>query len=138
MITACLTTSFLQEILQGVHDLSVDTLKIALYESSASLGPSTTVYTSSGESVGTGYIAGGATLSNVTVQSSPGVGYVDFDNPTWTGTFVTRGALIYNSSKANRSIAVLDFGIDQVVNARPFLVQLPPNNPQASIIRIQF
>jgi len=138
MITACLTTSFLQEILQGVHDLSVDTLKIALYGSSASLGPSTTVYTSSGESVGTGYIAGGATLSNVTVQSYPGVGYVDFDNPTWTGTFVTRGALIYNSSKSNRSIAVLDFGIDQVVNARPFLVQLPPNNPQASIIRIQF
>jgi hypothetical protein len=138
MITACLTTSFLQEILLAVHDLSTDTLKVALYGNSATLGPATTAYTTAGEVVGTGYTAGGQTLAGVLVQSAPGVAYVDFSNPTWTGTFSTRGALIYNASKADRSIAVLDFGVDQVVVGQPFLIQAPPDNPQTAIIRIQF
>lgn len=139
MITACLTTSFLREILEGVHDLATDTLKIALYSSAATLGEATTAYSSSDEVVGPGYTAGGETLTNVVVQSSAGVAYVDFDNPTWAGgTFSTRGALIYNASKADRSIAVLDFGTNQTPVGQPFMVQVPPDNPQTAIIRVQF
>lgn len=139
MITACLTTSFLQEILEGVHDLASDTLKIALYTSAATLGPATTAYSTANEVVGPGYTAGGETLTNVVVQSAAGVAYVDFDNPAWAGaTFSTRGALIYNASKADRSIAVLDFGVNQVMVGQPFLIQVPPDNPQTAIIRIQF
>lgn len=139
MITACLTTSFLREILEGVHNLATDTLKIALYSSAATLGPATTAYSSSDEVVGLGYTAGGETLTNVVVQSAAGVAYVDFDNPTWAGgTFSTRGALIYNASKADRSIAVLDFGTNQTPVGQPFMVQVPPDNPQTAIIRVQF
>lgn len=139
MITACLTTSFLREILEGVHDLATDTLKIALYTSAATLGEATTAYSSSDEVAGPGYTAGGETLTNVVVQSAAGVAYVDFDNPTWAGgTFSTRGALIYNASKADRSIAVLDFGTNQTPVGQPFMVQVPPDNPQTAIIRVQF
>lgn len=139
MITACLTTSFLREILEGVHNLATDTLKIALYSSAATLGPATTAYSSADEVVGLGYTAGGETLTNVVVQSAAGVAYVDFDNPTWAGgTFSTRGALIYNASKADRSIAVLDFGTNQTPVGQPFMVQVPPDNPQTAIIRVQF
>ena len=139
MITACLTTSVPQEILEGVHDLASDTLKIALYTSAATLGPATTAYSTANEVVGPGYTAGGETLTNVVVQSAAGVAYVDFDNPAWAGaTFSTRGALIYNASKADRSIAVLDFGVNQVMVGQPFLIQVPPDNPQTAIIRIQF
>jgi len=137
MITAGLTNSFKQQLLLGVHDFATDTFLIALYTSTATLGPDTTVYTTSNEVTGAGYIAGGQELQNITVNLSLGVAYVSFDNPSWAGaTFATRGALIYNSSKANKSVGVLNFGIDQTMLGQSFTIQLPTNDPENALIRI--
>ena len=80
MITAGLTNSFKEQLLLGVHNFATDTFRIALYTSSATLGPETTVYSSSNEVSGTGYVAGGQQLQNITVASGMGVGYVSFDD----------------------------------------------------------
>jgi hypothetical protein len=137
VITAGLTNSFKEQLLLGQHDLETDTLKIALYTSSAVLGPDTLVYTTAAEVSGPGYVAGGEVLVNVSVNLSNGIAYASFNNPTWiAATFSTRGALIYNASKANKSIAVLNFGIDQTMLSQSFQIQLPPNNPDAALIRI--
>lgn len=137
MITAGLTNSFKQQLLLGQHDLVADVLKIALYTSSAVLGPDTTVYSSTNEVSGAGYLPGGEVLLNVTVNQSNGIAYASFDNPTWVAvTFATRGALIYNFTKANKSIAVLNFGIDQTMLSQNFQIQLPTNNPETALIRI--
>ena len=137
MITAGLTNSFKEQLLLGVHDFATDTFLIALYTSSAILGPDTTVYTTSNEVTGTGYVAGGEELQNITVNLSMGIAYVSFDNPSWAGaTFATRGALIYNSSKANKSVGVLNFGVDQTMLGQSFTIQLPTNDPETALIRI--
>ena len=137
MITAGLTNSFKQQLLLGVHDFSTDTFKIALYTSSATLGPDTTVYSSTNEVSGTGYTAPGQALTSVTVLLSQGVAYVSFDYPSWTGsTFTTRGALIYNATKAGKSVGVLNFGVDQTMLGQTFTIQLPTNNPENALIRI--
>lgn len=137
MITAGLTNSFKEQLLLGQHDLETDTLKIALYTSSAVLGPDTTVYTTTGEVSSPGYTAGGEILVNVTVSLANGIAYASFDNPTWVATtFSPRGALIYNFSKANKSIGVLNFGIDQTTLSQSFQIQLAPNTPDSALIRI--
>jgi hypothetical protein len=137
MITAGLTNSFKEQLLLGVHDFATDTFLIALYTSSAILGPETTVYTTSNEVTGTGYVAGGLELQNITVNLGMGVAYVSFDNPAWAGaTFTTRGALIYNLTKANKSVGVLNFGVDQTMLGQSFTIQLPTNNPENALIRI--
>lgn len=137
MITAGLTDSFKQQLLLGVHDFATDTFRIALYTSSATLGPNTTVYNSTNEVSGTGYTAPGLVLTNITVLLSQGVAYVNFDNPTWVGaTFTTRGALIYNATKAGKSVGVLNFGVDQTMLGQSFTIQLPTNNPENALIRI--
>jgi hypothetical protein len=137
MITAGLTNSFKQQLLLGVHDFSADTFKIALYTSSANLGPTTTVYSSTDEVSGTGYTAAGLVLTGVTVNLGLGIAYVSFTNPAWAGaTFATRGALIYNTSKSNKSVGVLNFGIDQTMLGQSFTIQLPTNDPENALIRI--
>lgn len=139
MITAGLTNSFKEQLLLGQQDLEGDVLKIALYTSSADLGPYTTVYSTANEISGGGYTAGGEVLINVTVNVSQtlNVAYVSFDNPTWpASSFTTRGALIYNFTKANKSIAVLNFGSDQTTLNQAFQIQLPTNNPETALIRI--
>lgn len=129
------TYSFKAELFQGIHALTTDTLKIALYTSVANLPLSTTIYTTTGETSGTGYTAGGNTIAGVTVNYSGNVAYVSFTNPVWTASsFIARGALIYNSSKANRSIAVLDFGADKTASPT-FTVVLPANTSTAALIR---
>ena len=131
-----LTNSFKQQILLGEHDLETDTLKIALYTASANLNQDTTVYSTANEISGTGYTAGGKELSNVTVSLTGGTAYVSFDNPSWNpASFTARCALIYNSSKSNKSIAVLDFGSDKTTTTL-FTVQLPANTPADALIRI--
>jgi hypothetical protein len=137
MITAGLTDSFKQQLLLGVHDFATDTFRIALYTSSATLGPNTTVYSSTNEVSGTGYTAPGLVLTNITILLSQGVAYVSFDNPAWAGaTFTTRGALIYNATKAGKSVGVLNFGVDQTMLGQSFTIQLPTNNPENALIRI--
>lgn len=129
------TTSFKAELYQGIHDLTTDTLKMALYTANANLNEATTAYTSVEEITGTGYVAGGETLANVAVSSSGFTAWVTFDNVEWDpADFTTRCALIYNASKANRSIAVLDFGSDKTTTTK-FVVQLPTSSATSAIIR---
>lgn len=111
MITQCLTASFKKELLQGVHDFDADVFKIALYLSSANLDSTTAIYTVVGETTGTGYTAGGGTLTNLGVTLSGTTAYASWDNYTWANSTLTAaGALIYNASKGNRSVLVLNFG----------------------------
>ena len=129
------TTSFKKELYQGIHDLTVDTLKIALYTANADLNEATTAYSTDNEITGTGYVAGGKTITGVTINSSGFTAYVSFDNVVWNpAAFTTRCALIYNSSKANRAIAVLDFGSDKTAT-NTFTITLPTNNASNALIR---
>jgi hypothetical protein len=137
MITAGLTNSFKEELLLGIHDFDTDVMKIALYTSAAELDPATLAYTTVGETSGVGYTATGLVLTGVVVTRTGGIAYVSFDNPTWNAaTFTTRGALIYNSSKSNRSVGVLNFGLDQTVLSQQFQIQFPPDNAENALIRI--
>jgi hypothetical protein len=137
-IQQTLTTSFKQQILLGQHDLQTDTLKLALYTAFATLGPDTTAYSSTNETTGTGYSAGGIVLTGVAISTaSNGTVYVDFDNAVWNpAVFTCRGALIYNASKSNKSIAVLDFGADKTC-ANTFTVQMPENTSTAALLRFK-
>jgi hypothetical protein len=136
-ITQGLCSQFKQDILLGVHDLAVDTLKIALYSNAASIGPNTTAYTTDGEVTGVGYLAGGQSLTGVSVSLTDTVAFVDFANPSWLGVSITaRGALIYNYSKSNKAIAVLDFGTDKTANDTTFELVMPVNNSNTALIRI--
>ena len=132
MITQTATTSFKAELLQGIHDFNTDTFKIALYLATADLGASTTVYVTTGETSGTGYTAGGATMTGISVNAA---GFVNFANVSWNpAVFTARGALIYNSSKGNKAVAVLDFGSDKT-STNTFLVQVPANTVTSALIR---
>jgi len=135
-ITQAMCTSFKSELLGGTHDMDTNTIKIALYTSSASLDASTTAYSSSNEVSGTGYSAGGATLSGASIGTSSTTAYVDYSDPSWTSaSFTARGALIYNSSQSDKAVAVLDFGGDFTVSSGTFTVVFPAAGGSA-IIRI--
>jgi hypothetical protein len=128
------TTSFKKELYQGIHDLSTDTLKIALYTGNADLNEATTVYSSTNEVVASGYTAGGNTLTGVAINSSGSVAYVNWANTSWTGAITARCALIYNVTKASRAIAVIDFGSDKT-STTTFLVTMPANTSTTALIR---
>lgn len=136
-ITQAMCTSFKEELFNKEHDLDTDTIKIALYTSSATLGASTTAYSTTNEISGTGYTAGGNTLTGATIATSGTTAYVDFDDPEWTSaSFTTAGALIYNSTLAgNEAIAVLDFGGDFTVTSGTFRIVFPAPGT-AAILRI--
>jgi hypothetical protein len=131
------TTSFKAELYQGIHDLTTDVIKIALYTASADLNENTTVYSVStpGQIANTGtYVAGGATLTPITVSSSGYTAYVGFPNVSWTGAITARCALIYNVTQGNKSVAVLDFGSDKT-STTTFTITMPVNGPTTSLIR---
>ena len=127
-------TSFKKELYQGIHDLSTDTIKMALYTANASLGADTTVYSATSEVVASGYTAGGNTLTGVAINSSDYTAYANWANTSWTSTLTARCALIYNASKANRAIAVIDFGADKT-STTTFLVTMPANTATTALIR---
>jgi hypothetical protein len=136
MIVQTQTTSFKKELYEGIHDLLTDTIRIALYTALADIDESTTAYTTNNEITGTGYIAGGNILTGVTVKAEKNTAYVSFSNTSWSNaSFTCRGALIYNASKANRSIAILNFGSDKIVTNNTFLIQFPPNVANSAVIR---
>ena len=140
-ITQVLTDTFKQDCLDGAQNLGNggNTLKIALYTSSASLGATTSAYSTTNEVSGTGYTAGGVTLSSqaVAYDSSNNVAYFDAADPSWSSATITaRGALIYNNTKSNASIAVLDFGSDFSSSNGTFQVQFPSAAHNTAIIRI--
>jgi hypothetical protein len=135
MIAQTQCTSFKAECYQGIHDLINDTIKVALYTSAADLSESTTAYSATNEITGTGYVAGGQVMTGVTVNSSVSVAYVNFSNVVWSpAQFTARGALIYNASKADRAIAVLDFGSDKSTSTT-FTLSMPANTATSALIR---
>jgi hypothetical protein len=153
-ITQAICTSFKQEILQGIHNLTNgsgggtttstgtgNTFKLALYTSSATLGASTTAFTTTNEVSGTGYSSGGGTLTNVTPTTSSTTALTDFADLTFSSSSITaRGAMIYNSSttagSANRAVLILDFGGDKTSTAGDFTIQFPTADSSNAIIRI--
>jgi hypothetical protein len=141
------TTSFKVELLQAVHNFgptSPNTFKVALYTAAANIGPTTTVYSSVNEVPnGNGYTTGGNTLvisvSPTSGNNTSGVptAFVSFNNSTWTNaTFTCRGALVYNSTQGDKSVAVLDFGSDKTVNNDTFQIIFPTPDANSAIVRI--
>jgi hypothetical protein len=140
------TTSFKVELPQGIHNFgptSPDTFKLALYTAAANLDATTAVYTTDGEVVGAGYTAGGNTLvisvTPVAANNLAGMptSFWSFANTTWSGaTFTARGALIYNSTEGNKSVAVLDFGADKTVSNTTFQIVFPTPDANSAIVRI--
>ena len=132
------TLSFRSDIVQGEQDLSTDTLYMALYDGFATLGPTTTAYSTTNEVVGTGYTAGGNTITGVTINtdSDTNTVYINFNNVSWPGaSFTARGALIYNSTQSNKSIAVLDFGSDKIFTSVSNTVTMPVNSASTALLR---
>jgi len=134
-LSQTLTTSFKQQLLQGVHDFDTDTFYMALYTASADLSATTTVYTVTGEVVGTGYTAPGIVMTGISVSVTDTTAFVNFSNVVWTAALTARGALIYNSSKSNKAVAVLDFGADKT-STTTFTVAMPTNSSTSALIRL--
>jgi hypothetical protein len=145
-ISQTATTSFKVELLQAVHNFgptSPNTFYIALYTSAANIGPTTTIYTTSNEVVGTGYVAGGKAL---TISTSPTYGtnsanittaYISFATVSWpNSTFTVRGALIYNVTQGNKSVSVLDFGSDKILTDDTLQIIFPTPDANSAIVRI--
>jgi len=142
-ITQAVTTSFKQQLLEGAHDFrsSGDTIYMALYTSSATLDASTSAYTATRVSSGTGYAAGGQELNKVAPTSSGTTAFIDFADETWTtATITARGALIYNTTPAhtytNPSVLVLDFGGDKTSTSGDFTVIFPTADASNAILRL--
>jgi len=138
-------TSFKQELLQAQHDFTASTghtFKLALYDNNASFTAATTDYTVTDEVSGTGYTAGGGTLTNVTPTTSGTTAFTDFDDLTFSSSTITaRGALIYNTtagggSGTTESVVVLDFGSDKSSSAGDFTIIFPTADASNAIIRI--
>lgn len=137
-LTQSMVSSFKSEVLGGIHDLDTDVIMIALYISSATLSAATTVYTATNEvATAGGYTAGGIQLTSPVISLDGTTGICDFADATWPAATITaRGALIYNSSKSNKAIAVLDFGSDKISTAGAFTVVMPAAAAATAIIRI--
>jgi hypothetical protein len=140
-ITQAMCTSFKVELMQALHNFTASTgnaFRIALYTSAANLDATTTAYTTSNEvAAGSGYTAGGNTLTNSTPTSSGTTGFTTFSNTTWSASTITaRGALIYNSTNSNRAVVVLDFTSDRSSTSGDFTIQFPVAAAATAIIRI--
>jgi len=148
-IASVLTNTFKEELLQAGHNFNAsgdtpagDAFKIALYDDTASMGTTTTVYSTSDEVSGTGYSAGGNALTNTGTAKSTVTAYTDFSDTSWTSaSFTARGCLIYNTDvlsgfTTNRSVCTIDFGGNKTVSSGTFTIQFPTNNSSSAIIRI--
>ena len=138
MIVQTVTTSFKEDILKGLQDLSTDVLRMALYTAVANLDENTLTYSSVGEVTDPNYSSGGKICQNVVIKKDTqnGIVYVTFDNVTWSNvSFTCRGALIYNVTKGNKSIAILNFGSDKTAGPN-FTVTLPADTPTSALIRV--
>ena len=145
-ITQAMCTSFKVELLNGIHAFgttvvrgatTADTFEIALFTSSATLDATTTAYSATNEVSGTGYTAGGNTLTTVAPTSSGTTAFLDFNDTTWsTATITARGALIYNGTQSDKAVAVLDFGADKTSTAGDFTIVFPTADASNAIIRI--
>jgi hypothetical protein len=144
-ISQALCTSFKRQLLQGQHNFTASTghtFKLALFTSAATLGATTTDYSTSNEVVGSGYTAGGGTLTNVTPTTSGTTAFTDFADLTFSASTITaNGALIYNTTTSGGSgttdaVAVLAFGGDKTSTSGDFTIQFPTADASNAIIRI--
>jgi VCBS repeat-containing protein len=138
-ITSAIATSFKQELLVEGHNLTngADTLKLALYTSSATLGAGTTAYVTTGQATGTKYTSSEIEKTNVTPTTSGTTAIVDFADLTFgTATVTARGCLIYNTSNSNKAICAIDFGGDKTSTAGDFTVVFPAATATGAIIRL--
>ena len=139
-ISSTLVPSFKKELLTATHNFTASsghTFKLALYTSSATLGATTTAFTTTGQASGTNYTSGGSNLTAVTPTSSGTTGFTDFSDLTFgTATITARGCLIYNSSQSNKAVASIDFGGDKTSTAGDFTIQFPAAAASTAIIRI--
>lgn len=139
-ISTSMTTSFKSQLMSGLHNFDNpggNTFKVALYTSSATLGASTTAYSALDEVSGTGYTAGGETLTSVSPTTSGTTAYVDFADVTWANSTITaNGALIYNSTSSNASVVTLAFGSDKSSSNGSFVIVFPTANSTDAIIRL--
>ena len=139
-ITTVIQTSFKQELYEALHDFNAaggNAFKIALYTNAATIDATTTAYSATNEISGTGYVAGGNTLTNIDPSSGSGKGFIDFADTTWsTATITARGCLIYNSTNANRAVQSHDFGSDQSSSAADFTIQFPVADAATAIQRL--
>ena len=140
-ITSAICNSFKTEILTGVHNFTAssgDTFNLALYTSSASLGASTTAYTTSNEVSGTGYTAKGNALTSVTPTLDSSTAVCDFADTSFTSaSFTARGCLIFNDShSSDAAVCAIDFGADKTVTSGTFTIQFPAAAASTAIIRI--
>jgi hypothetical protein len=142
-ITSAVANSFKTEVLEGIHDLENDTIKLALITAnpSGTYDKTTTNFSdvtgNTDEATGTGYTAGGATLTNASVTLDADTAIVDFDDVVFTSsTIAADGAIIYNSSKANRAIAIIDFGGTVSSTAGDFSIQFPVAAAATAIIAL--
>ncbi len=134
-------TSFKKELMEAKHNFLLsggNTFKLAMYTNSASFTAATTAYTATNEVSGTGYSAGGGTLTRVDPASSGTTAYTTFSDLTFsTATVTARGALIYNDTAAgDPTVIVLDFGADKTSTAGDFTIQFPTADASTAIIRI--
>ena len=139
-IQQAVCNSFKQQILEGQHQFESggDVFKLALYTSDANLSAATTAYSTSQEVPNSGeYVAGGGALQSQQTSLDTGVAIVDFADLSFTGvTLTARGALIYNTSDANKAVCVLDFGSDKTATSGTFTIQFPAFTSAAAILRI--
>ncbi len=139
-IIQTLTTSFKVEVAQALHNFTTGTgnvFKLALYTANADLGASTTAYTTAGEVSGTNYSAGGIVLTNITPSFQGTTSFWSFQNATFTNvTLTTNGALIYNSTNGNRSVAVLNFGVNITKTAQDLVITFPVNDATNAVLKI--
>ena len=139
--TNAICNSFKKELLEGKHNFTASTgsiFKLAMYNSNAVLGKSTTSYTTGQEVTSpAGYSAGGKALVNTGTSVASSVAITSFSNLSFTNvTLTARGALIYNTSNSNTGVAVLDFGSDKTATAGTFTIQFPSYTTSAAILRI--
>ena len=142
-ITSAICTSFKVELLKGTHNFTAttgNTFKIALYDSDATLGASTTAFTTSEEitnTSGTAYTSGGATLTSVTPVADSTTAVCDFADVSFSSaSFTANGALIYNSSATNAAVAAIAFGSDKTATNGTFTIQFPAADASNAIIRL--
>ena len=142
-ITSAICTSFKVEILKAVHNFTAssgNTFNIALYDSGASLGASTTAYTTSEEitnTSGSAYTAGGKVITSVTPALDGSTACCDFADVSFTSaSFTANGCLIYNDTQSDKACAVVAFGGDKTVSSGTFTIQFPAADASNAIIRI--
>lgn len=137
-LTQTATNQFKTGLMSGSYNFSSDVFKIALYNGNATLDENTATYTTSNEIAGSGYTAGGQTLTvsvTPTLGDSGNIAYISFSNVSWSGALTARGALIYDSTNGNKTVCVLDFGADKT-STSTFTVQFPAATDTSAIIRV--